>query len=45
MAARHHFEEKTTVGGKPLYINEQLPKYNIFGVYFHILWVKKVNSD
>ena len=45
MAARRHFEEKTTVGEKSLYINDQLSKYDIFGVYFHILWVKKVNSD
>ena len=45
MAARRHFEEKTTVGVKQLYINDQLPKYNIFCVYFHIPWARKVNSD
>jgi hypothetical protein len=44
MAARRHFE-KATVGEKQLYLNNQSPKYNNFGVYLHILWVKEVNSD
>jgi len=30
---------------KQLYLNNQLPKYNNFGVYLHIIWVKEVNSD
>jgi hypothetical protein len=37
--------KKATVGEKQLYLNNQLTKYNNFGAYLHILWVKEVNSD